>query len=59
MKKDTSVNLRLTAELKSKLQRLADLDGRKLSNYIERVLVAHVENQGGSLGRGESEKKKR
>jgi predicted DNA binding CopG/RHH family protein len=43
MKKDTSVNVRLTAELKGKLQRLADADGRKLSNYIERVLGAHVQ----------------
>ncbi len=47
MKKDASVNLRLTSELRSKLQRLADADGRKLSNYIERVLVAHVESTSG------------
>lgn len=43
MKKDTSVNVRLTSELRSRLQRLADADGRKLSNYIERVLAAHAE----------------
>ncbi len=42
MKKDTSVNVRLTSELKAGLQRLADEDGRKLSAYIERVLLAHV-----------------
>lgn len=43
MKKDASVNVRLTSELREKLQKLADADGRKLSNYIERLLVAHVE----------------
>lgn len=42
MKKDTSVNVRLTSELRAELQRLADADGRKLSAYIERVLLAHV-----------------
>ena len=45
MKKDTSVNVRLTSELRAKLQRLADADGRKLSNYIERVLSAHAEEE--------------
>ncbi len=42
MKKDTSVNVRLTSELRTKLQQFADADGRKLSNYIERILAAHV-----------------
>ena len=42
MKKDTSVNIRLTSELRAQLQRLADEDDRKLSAYIERVLQAHV-----------------
>lgn len=39
------MNIRLTTELKAKLQRLADADGRKLSNYIERVLLAHVDGR--------------
>ncbi len=42
MKKDTSVNVRLTSDLKAELQHLADEDARKLSAYIERVLQAHV-----------------
>jgi predicted transcriptional regulator len=42
MKKDTSVNVRLTSELRAELQSLADADDRKLSAYIERVLQAHV-----------------
>ena len=45
MKKDTSVNVRLTSELRAELQRLADGDGRKLSAYIERVLQLHVKDQ--------------
>lgn len=51
MKKDTSVNVRLTSELREKLQLLADADGRKLSNYIERVLAAHVQGAGQSRHR--------
>lgn len=42
MKKDTSVNVRLTSELKAELQKLASADARKLSAYIELVLSAHV-----------------
>lgn len=42
MKKDTSVNVRLTSELKAELQELADNDARKLSAYIALVLQAHV-----------------
>lgn len=45
MKKDAAVNVRITSELKAKLQRLADEDGRKLSNYIERVLSQHVDEK--------------
>ena len=37
------MNVRLTSELRSKLQHLAEADGRTLSNYIERVLSAHAE----------------
>lgn len=42
MKKDTSVNVRLTSELRAELQHLADADDRKLSAYIERILQTHV-----------------
>jgi hypothetical protein len=45
MKRDTSVNLRLTSELRAKVQRLADEDGRKLSGYIVRLLELHVREQ--------------
>ena len=46
MKRDTSVNLRITSELRAELQRLADADGRKLSGYIVRILELHVQDQG-------------
>jgi hypothetical protein len=46
VKKDTSVNIRLTSELRAELQRLADADGRKLSAYIERLLQLHVGTEG-------------
>jgi hypothetical protein len=45
MKRDTSVNLRLTSELRAKLQRLADEDGRKLSGYIVRLLELHAREE--------------
>lgn len=45
MKRDTSVNLRITSELRAELQQLADADGRKLSGYIVRVLELHVQAQ--------------
>jgi len=45
MKRDTSVNLRITSELRADLQRLADADGRKLSGYIVRLLELHVQAQ--------------
>lgn len=43
MKKDTSVNVRLTTELRAKLQRLADSDARTLSAYIFRILQLHAD----------------
>jgi predicted DNA binding CopG/RHH family protein len=48
MKRDTSVNLRITSELRADLQQLADADGRKLSGYIVRVLELHVQAQAAS-----------
>lgn len=43
MKKTAAVNLRLTEELRDKIKRLADADGRELSGYIRRVLELHVQ----------------
>jgi hypothetical protein len=45
MKRDTSVNVRLTSEERAELQRLADADKRKLSDYIRLILQAHLETE--------------
>jgi len=46
MAKETEypTSVRITAELRAALQRRADADGRKLTNYIANVLRLHVEN---------------
>ncbi|AHB50383.1 hypothetical protein W911_15460 [Hyphomicrobium nitrativorans NL23] len=58
MKKDTSVNVRLTSELKAALQKLANADARKLSAYIELVLSAHVTAAKASASPDEARKKR-
>jgi len=45
MSKTVPFSMRLDPELKEQLQRLAIADGRSLTNYIERVLVKHVEGE--------------
>jgi predicted DNA binding CopG/RHH family protein len=54
MKKDTSVNVRLSSDLRAVLQRLAEADGRTLSGYISRLLELHVQDKesGARTGRG-------
>ena len=43
MKRDTSVNIRLTSAERDQLQRRADAAKRTLSDYIRIVLQAHLE----------------
>jgi len=43
MKRTTSVNIRMTDELRGELQRLADANKRKLSDYVRIVLEEHAE----------------
>ena len=43
MKRDTSVNIRLTSAERDELQRRADAAKRTLSDYIRLVLQAHME----------------
>jgi hypothetical protein len=45
MAKETEypTSVRITAEVRAALQRRADADGRKLTNYIANVLRLHVE----------------
>jgi predicted transcriptional regulator len=45
MKRATSVNVRMTDELRGELQRLADANKRTLSDYIRLALEVHVETQ--------------
>jgi hypothetical protein len=57
MKKDTSVNVRLTSAEREELQRLADAAKRKLSDYIRLVLQAHLEAEAESGSRPEKKKR--
>ena len=43
MKRTTSVNIRMTDELRGELQRLADANKRTLSDYVRIVLEEHAE----------------
>jgi predicted DNA-binding protein len=45
MKKVTSVNVRMTDELRAELQKLADVNRRTLSDYIRLVLEEHAEDE--------------
>lgn len=45
-------SIRLTPELRAELVRLAEADGRSLTNYIANVLRLHVEQLRGSKSRG-------
>ena len=39
MAKTERVNLRLTPEMKDKLQKAADAENRTLTNYIENIII--------------------
>lgn len=41
--RDCSLNLRISCDLKEALAKAADKDGRTISNYVERVLQAHID----------------
>ncbi len=43
MKRDNSVNIRLTSDEKDELQRRADAAKRTLSDYIRLIVQAHLE----------------
>jgi uncharacterized protein (DUF1778 family) len=45
MKRDTSVNIRLTSAERDELQRRADVAKRTLSDYIRLLLQAHLEEE--------------
>ena len=43
MKRTTSVNIRMTDDLRGELQRLADTNKRTLSDYVRLILEEHAE----------------
>lgn len=49
---DYPTSIRLTPELRAELMRLAEADGRSLTNYIANVLRLHVQELKGSKSRG-------
>lgn len=46
MSKSERVNLRLTPEMKEKLQKAADAENRTLTNYIENIIIKALKEEG-------------
>ena len=46
MAKTERVNLRLTPEMKDKLQKAADAENRTLMNYIENIIIKVLKEEG-------------
>ena len=46
MAKTERVNLRLTPEMKEKLQKAADEENRTLTNYIEHIIIEALKKEG-------------
>lgn len=46
MAKTERVNLRLTPELKERLQKAADAENRTLTNYIENLIIKALKKEG-------------
>jgi len=44
--KTECIGIRITSELKEKLEKLAASENRPFSNYIETLLIAHVNRTG-------------
>lgn len=45
MAKTERLQIRISPELKEQLQRLADADGRTVSNYVEQLIKAALDNK--------------
>lgn len=45
MVKTERLQIRITPELKEQLQRLADRDGRTVSNYVEQLIKRELEQK--------------
>jgi uncharacterized protein (DUF1778 family) len=46
MAKTERVNIRLTPEMKEKLQKAADAENRTLTNYIENIIIKALKEEG-------------
>lgn len=46
MAKTERINLRLTPEMKDKLQKAADAENRTLTNYIENIIIKALKEEG-------------
>ena len=46
MAKTERVNLRLTPEMKDKLQKAADAENRTMTNYIENIIIKVLKEEG-------------
>lgn len=46
MAKTERVNLRLTPEMKEKLQKAADAENRTLTNFIENIIIKALKEEG-------------
>ncbi|WP_418932508.1 DUF1778 domain-containing protein [Hominenteromicrobium sp.] len=46
MAKTERVNIRLTPEMKEKLQKAADAENRTLTNYIENIIINALKEEG-------------
>ena len=46
MAKTERVNIRITPELKDKLQKAADAENRTLTNYIENIIINALKEEG-------------
>ncbi len=49
--RDARLGVRLHVDLREALERLAEEDGRSISQYVERVLVEHVRQKGTASGK--------
>ena len=57
MKRDTSVNIRLTSAERDELQRRADVAKRTLSDYIRLILQTHLEEEAEDTGKSDRRKR--
>ena len=46
MAKTERVNIRITPEMKDKLQKAADAENRTLTNYIENIIINALKEEG-------------